>query len=215
MLKISDVIRSVFAILLLAGAAAGQSLNVSVSPAAVYPGGTAVATLTFADATPSANIAGVEWTLSLPAGVTAGTPAAGAATTGTSKVISCNQLECIDVGSGTPLNVTAIAGGVVATIPLTVPATAAAGPGAIALSSALAANTSGVAVPMTTSAATLTVLSRYDLNSDGVVDGADVQIALNEALGASPCTAPFSLVDGKCGPAGAVLEILAALGLVH
>jgi hypothetical protein len=49
-----------------------------------------------------------------------------------------------------------------------------------------------------------------DLNSDGVVDGADVQVAINQALGVTPCR--FSSPSGVCNVVDVQLILVAALG---
>lgn len=196
-----------------------QTLSLSVSPVSDLPGSTPTLTIAFTDSSPSSNIAGVQWTLTLPAGVTAGAAVAGASSTAGQKLISCNGLICLDVGSdnvtGFALNTTALTNGTLATIPLTVASTASAGQ--ITIGAAyVAANAVPSAVTIPAASVTFTVLSKYDLNGDGLINAADVQIALAEALGQEPCTSPFNLVgDGKCSIMDVILEIEAALGLIH
>ncbi len=200
---------------LLCGAAFAQSIALSVSPASVPAGGTATLTLTYTDASPSANLAGLEWTFAPPTGATQGTLAPGAATTAAAKVISCGTAACIDAGTGPTLNANVIASGVLATIPITVTAGTGAGPLSLALTGVQGATSAGLVAAVTTTAATLTVLSKYDLNGDGVVNSADVQIMLGEAE-TGTCTAPSTGVgDGKCDVSDVVLEILASLGVIH
>jgi hypothetical protein len=197
-----------------------QSVTVSVSPASISSaGGTATLTLTFADASPSVNMAGVQWTLTPPSGATIGTPAAGAASTG--KVISCGTGSfaalCVDAGTGTTLNAMAMSSGILATLPVTIAAGVTSGPLSFALTGLLGANTAGSAVTLTTTAAILTITSKYDLNGDGLVNSADVQIMLNDYLtgtcpGAIGAGSPANGVgDGKCDVEDIVLEIIAAL----
>lgn len=196
---------------------AAQSIGVSVSPAQVSPGGSAVVTLTYADSVPSAGIAGLQWTFTLPAGLTAGTDAPGAATTAAAKVISCGPTGiCIDAGTGATLNATVITSGVLATIPVTVAATATPGADSLALSGVMGASAAGLLVTVTAAPATLTVLfSKYDLNQDGLVNGADVLLSLNQADGTAPCTNADVDGTGKCEVADVILEVLAALGVIH
>jgi parallel beta-helix repeat protein len=54
-----------------------------------------------------------------------------------------------------------------------------------------------------------TSFSPYDVNHDGVVNVADVQAMVNEALGLSPCTADLN-GDGKCDVIDVQLEVAAA-----
>jgi hypothetical protein len=205
------------ALLLAAVACVGQSLSLSVSPASVAPGGTATLTLNFADTSPTADLAGIEWIVSLPAGVTAGAAVVGAAGTAAGKLINCGATGiCIVIGNGATVNDTGIASGALATVPLTVAPTTAPGTLSIALSGVSGATGPGLAAMVTTSPINLKVTSKYDLNGDGVDNLADVLIILGEALGTSPCTAPSTGVgDGKCTMSDVELEIEAALGKIQ
>lgn len=192
-----------------------QTLSMSVNPATGGPGSAAVLTISFADAAPSVNLAGVQWTLTLPAalGSGAGTLSGAAAAT---KVLTCNGLTCIAAGSGTPLNATPLASGALVTIPLTVSPAPALGAASIALSAVLGANATGIPVAMTASPVTFTVLpSKYDLNGDGVINNADVTLALSQADGVTACSSADVNGDGKCNVADVVLVILASLGIIH
>lgn len=193
------------AVLAFVSALSAQSLNLQM--AAGSSG--SVVTLTFTDATPSASVAGLQFTLTLPAGVTAAAPIAGAASTG--KLITCAGLECIDVGDGTTLNATPFANGPLMSFQLTGSPTSS--PGTIALSNVLGATSVNASiVNLTTTSLTM---SKYDLNSDGIVNSADIQIAV-QALQAGTCTGLVAAVgDGKCDITTVVSEILAALGVIH
>jgi hypothetical protein len=169
-------------------------------------------------------MAGVEWTLSLPAPITAGAPALGAAAIAAGKAVTCGTstqaltTTCILIGDGSTLNNTPIGSGVIATIPITVPASTAPGVYGASLTSLLGASTAvpttSITIPKASGNITV-VASIYDLNGDGVVNAADVQLMLSQNL-AGTCVAPASGVgDGKCGLVDVQLEILAALGLVH
>lgn len=204
---------------LFAAAAAAQSLAiaqpsviVSVSPASVLPGGTAVVTLAYVDSAISANIAGVEWAnIGLPAGVVTTNPTSSVA----SKVLSCGPVACILAGTGSPLNATVIGSGVIATIPITIGASVAPGTINLALSGLKGATAAGAAAAIQSIGAVLTVASKYDLNGDGLVNMADVQIMLTQAENGT-CTAPSSGVgEGQCVIDDVLLEILAALGVIH
>lgn len=203
--------------LISAGLAVGQSLTLSVSPASVQAGGTATLTITYADSSPSSNTAALEWALSLPTGITAGAPTAGAALTTAVKPINCGTSICVAAGDGATLNDTVIGSGVIATVPLTVASTAAPGPLSVTLTGTLGAtSTNPSTVTLTISPATETVLSRYDLNGDGVVNATDVGIMLSEVIGTTTCSGQsLNVGDGKCDAVDLEYEILAALGIIH
>jgi hypothetical protein len=205
---------------LFAAYSAAQSISLSVAPAMVSEsGGSATLTLTFADAVPTANVAGLEWTLTLPAGVTAGAATIGAASMAAGKVLTCGTTVppiCVLIGDGTTLNEAAIASGVLATMPLTVAASTVPGSLSILPRAVLGTTGPGMAVSIAASTINLVVDSEYDLNGDGVVNAADVAIMASEADGSSTCSAPSTGVgDGKCGLIDVELEILAALGVIH
>jgi hypothetical protein len=198
---------------LIAGA---QTVALSLSQPSGLPGSTPTLSITFTDASPSANISAFEWTLSLPAGFTAGAPTQGPVSTAGQKVLTCSGLVCVDVGSdgGTvALNNTAYGSGVVATVPLTISTSAATGSASIS-AALVAVNAGGSVVTVPTPApVTFAVLSIYDLTGDGVVNASDVAAAIQELL-AGQCTSPFSLVgDGKCNLADVVMVLRVALGL--
>lgn len=197
--------------------ATAQSIGLSVAPASVAPGGIATLSLTYTDAVPSANIAGIEWSLTLPAGVTAGASTLGAASSGAAKVLTCGPAICLLIGNGATPNETAIGSGVLATIPVTVSAATAPGALSISLAAVSGATGPGLLAAVTTTPATLTVSSKYDLNGDGSVTTADITLMLNITDGTTAtCAAPASGVgDGKCGLIDVELEILAVLGVIH
>lgn len=197
-----------------------QSVTLTVSPANVAPGGTAVLTLTFTDTSSGSSMAGAQWTLTPPTGVTLAAPALGAASTAASKVIQCGSgvfaALCLDAGIGPTLNANVIGAGVLATYTVTVSATATAGPIPFGLTGLLGANsTSGSAIAITTTGASLTVTSKYDLNGDGVVNSADVQIMVADYLTQTCTGAAAAVGDGKCDITAILQEILAATGVIH
>jgi hypothetical protein len=202
--------------------AAAQSLSLSVSPASVYAGSSTpvTASITFTDASPTANIAGFGWTLTLPTGLTAGAGTVGAQGTAAQKVLTSNGALSILIGSdGTgssfPLNQNAFTSGIVATFPITVSTSSTPGQVNLTLTNVAAASAPGAAVTITATGATLTILDQYDLNGDGTVNSADVLIMLTDFLSSS-CTGQAGKVgDGKCGISDVELEIRAALGLIQ
>lgn len=204
------------AIVLLAPLAFSQSVTLSVSPASLQSG-TATLTASFTDSSPSAGMAGVQWVLSLPSGITAALPAAGAATTAAAKIITCGTALCVDIGSAPP-NETQINSGVLFTVPLTVSG-ATPGANAITLTSLLGVSgtggTNASTINLSVNPATLTILSVYDLNGDGIVNGADVGIMLLDLVNRTCTGQAASVGDGKCDLQAVELEIKAALGVIH
>lgn len=198
-------------------ALSAQSLTLSLSPASLQAGQSTTLTISYTDATPSSNTAAIEWALSLPAGITAGSYSAGSALTTAGKLINCGPSACVAAGDGATLNDTVIASGPIATVPLTVTSTTAPGTLTVTLTSLLGATaTNPSTVTLTVNSPTVTVLSRYDLNGDGLVNAADVTIMLNEVIGSATCSGQsLNVGDGKCDVEDLEFEILAALGIIH
>jgi hypothetical protein len=119
-----------------------QTIVPSVSPSPSSPGGPAVLTLAFADAVPSSAIAGIQWTLTLPTGVTAGSPTIGSAAPAGSKAVACGPAICLVYG----INTITLVSGVLATIPLAIAFDAV--PGQVQIT-VVAATTVGSNVPVT------------------------------------------------------------------
>lgn len=132
-----------------------QSINLSVSPTQVKPNTTATVTLTYADSAPSAGLAGLQWQLVLPPGLTAAPAVPGAAAIAAQKIVTCGILVCLLIGDGMPPNATPMASGVLATIPVMV-ASPPNGPLNIVLTGVLGTTGPGLAVNLT-SYATVTV----------------------------------------------------------
>jgi DNA-binding CsgD family transcriptional regulator len=206
-------------VVLAAGLSYSQSLTLAVSPTSVPPGGTATLSIGFTDAAPSANIAGIQWLVQNSGVLNLGAPAIGAAGLAAGKILTCaaTNLNCLMIGSGSPLNTTALASGVIATVPITVPPGTSLGTVPISFSGGTTASTTGAAVQINAAASiTLTVgCSIYDLNCDGTVNVADVLLGINQVL-AGICTGSFVAVgSGKCQLSDVELVIEAALGQIH
>jgi len=145
--------------------ASGQSVSLTVYPGSVLPGGTATLTLTYNDASPTANVAAIQWQLAIPATLSAEVPVAGDEAIATNKVISYNTVNgyTILAGTGKPLNATPMTSGVLATILVTAPLNAGSGVRTIGFGSdlpLLGAGPNGDAVTISGGSVTLTVLSR-------------------------------------------------------
>lgn len=136
-----------------------------------------------------------------------GTPVAATAWATAGDAVTCNPANgtCLIAGSQTVMS-----DGAVATIPITLGPTAGTDP--VALSGLFAAAViggQGVMVNgMTVGVAySIKVLSRCDLNSDGIVNAADVQLMIGDALGLSTCPTGYT-----CNLVAVVNEIIAATG---
>lgn len=179
-------------------------------PVSAKQGSTVNLTLSSSGATVSGP-AGLQWTVSPPAGSTVGTPTAGTATTAASKQVACGaaNLLCLVYG----LNQNVIANGAVATIPVTIANNAATGAAVFTLTGIFAPDKTGAV--MATAAGpplSVTIISMADLNGDGTVTLADVQLMLTQSLGGAPCTSDQN-GDGKCDIYDVYNVVLRALGL--
>lgn len=220
-----------FLLFLAAAFASAQSLTLSLVPSSAVPGQTVVLNINYTDASPSANLAAFQGQLLLPNTIT---PPATGPTAGhpdQSFVADYNPGNLVFiVGGWGPLSVAppilTIPSGPVLQWQLTIPPNAPLGTSTVSLAPAsspnlgalLGANAAGDAVALTANTVTLIVTSIYDLNGDGKIDAADVQLARAIAQGqvANGCVAPFSLVgDHKCDVRDVILVWLAALGIIH
>ncbi len=146
--------------------ASAQSVSLSVYPASVPPGGTATLPLTYNDASPTANVAAIEWQLALPSTLSAAVPVAAGEAVAANKVISYNAANgyTILAGTGTPLNTTPMASGVLATIEVKAALNGGSGVMNIRFGSdlpLLGADANGNGVPVSGGSVTLVVLSRF------------------------------------------------------
>ena len=149
---------------------AQQATLTMTGPATVRPGATINANLSLSS--PGSNLAGLQWSVSLPVGYTA-TASAGAASTAAGKTLYCNPAAslCLTVG----VNQSLYAAGVVATYQIAIPSSAPAGSVTIPLSGLVAASLDAQNIPITAGPTySVTVLSRFDLNGDGAVNIQDL-----------------------------------------
>lgn len=192
--------------ILLAAALYGQTTTITPTIASTVPaGGSATLTISCTGCQ-AQNVTAVQWTVTLPSGVTMGSPTAAGAWAAAGNAAYCNPANgtCI-VAGGTA----AVADGAVATIPLTF---ATAGSDSLPVGGLFAAavlggagvNVNGMAAG---AAAVIKVLSRCDLNSDGLVNSADVQLMVSFALGQASCPSGYA-----CNLVGVLNEIIAANG---
>ncbi len=146
--------------------ASAQSVSLSVYPGSVPPGGTATLTLTYTDASPTVNVAAIQWQLELPPGLSAAVPVAAGEAVAANKVISYNAANgyTILAGTGTPLNATPMASGILAIIAVTAALNGGSGVMKIGFGSdlpLLGADANGNGVPVSGGSVTLVVLSRF------------------------------------------------------
>ena len=192
---------------------AQTSLNWSAPTVLGRPGQTVTASLTL-----SGSVAPValQWTAPTPSGWTA-TWTRGMAAATANKQVASGPSATILYASSAPANTT-IGAGVVANLALTIPATAT-GPQTITLSGlqGVVINSGGAAVsaPVTSTAGALTinVLAREDLNGDGKIDAADIQIALDGATGTAACPLADANGDGVCNVLDVMVVVLRMLGI--
>jgi hypothetical protein len=123
-------------------------------------------TLAFTDSVPSANIAGIQWQLALPPGITASAPVAAGSAASNGKVISYNSDNGFTLlaGTGENINANVITSGAIAVVTLTVASTASPGTFTIAFGTdarLLAADVNGNPVELTSSPVKLAILTRF------------------------------------------------------
>ncbi len=184
-----------------------QSLSLS---AVQSPTSRLVVTLHVIYSTPAADVAGLQWSLALPAGVTV-TEIPGNADNAASKTLACRTdgTMCIVYG----VNQTMIGSGDVAVYTITFPANTPPGNYTFTLAGIQGVTLADLPLAVAAGAPlTVTLLSNFDLNSDGKVDALDVGLAVQQALGKTACnTADFN-GDGACNLFDVQAIIRAALG---
>ena len=181
-------------------AQAQDSITATASPSTLRPGQTATITLTLAGTPP---IAGVQWLLSAPPGWTVGTTTASSAVTSASKQVTCGAPVCFVWG----LNITPVPNGAVATVPVTVPTGTAAGTVQLSVTNTAGATPAGVLQAVTGVPVTVTVLSVYDINGDGQITTADVNLIVAQV--ASGTCANDVVGNGQCNVLQVIAEVIA------
>lgn len=203
--------RLLLALLLTVGAfAQTNTLSLSCPTTSAPEGATIQVSLNYNGAA----VAGLEWNFAGPNGSTV-TFAPGPAATLSAKTLSCNSAGTLCLEAG--LNSNTISPGVVAIYSVRLPTI----PGTYSISlpntpaPALGASPAGTAVAVAVgSPLGVVVLSRYDLNGDGLVNQLDVNLAAQQALGLSPCTNADVNGDGACNLLDVQLIVAASLGVI-
>ena len=153
------------------------------------------------------SIAALQWSTTLPAGFTFGTPVLATGIPSGVAAYEGGAANTIIVAGST----TAMVDGAVLTVPITIASTAATGAMTIPITagSVFAATTGGLNVNGMTPGTpySLTVFSPCDLNQDGKVNVVDVQQVVAAILGTGTCTVP-----GGCNIVTVQDVVIAALG---
>lgn len=202
-------------LLLLAASAVAQTATMTLTGPSSAKSGQTISLSLSASGTGTTGAAGFQWAIGFPPNYTA-TVSAGAAATTAVKTPTCTAdgSFCLLVGQ----NATIIPNGVIASISLKVPASAMAGPQAFPLSSLVGVDAAGLNVATTaTGTYSLTILDKRDLNGDGTITAADVQLMTAEVIAAR--TSPAACVDdlngdGKCDLVDVFQVLLKSLGLI-
>jgi hypothetical protein len=206
--------KPLFSFLAFAGLGLAQALTIAVSPALMPAGGgAATVTIGYTDASPTTNLAAAGFTLVLPTGVTFGAvPSSLVMGKTVNFPMPGENGKFLIIGNNPPGNGTMA--GNLATIPVVVAGTAS---GALSFSITGISAANAMAAPVTVAGpmpAVLTVLSKYDLNGDGKLDGTDISLALGQYFGTTTCTMAFN-GSPSCAAADVMLVVLAVMGLIH
>jgi len=191
------------------------SISLTSSSPSVRPGQQVTLTESFVDSSPTSSVAAIQWTLVLPAQLSSASLAStiGSAATSASKTLVCGVVICEISG----LNVNLLANGTLATTALTVPTGTAAGVYPLSLAGIIGATALGYSANPTATSGTvnLTVLSRYDVNGDGVVNSTDVTTWITAVIVGASCTPLLDVNgDGVCNVLDLQSIVAASLGKI-
>ncbi len=184
-----------------------QTLSLSAVPVAGTHNSFTVH-VTYSTAAP--DVAGLQWSLAMPAGL-AVTEVPGGAIFGPSKTLACRTDGSLCLIYG--VNQTLIGSGDVAVYTVTFPSATPPGTYTFTLAGTLGVSSTGSPLSVAAgSPLTVAILSTFDLNNDGKVDALDVGLAVQQALGKTACgTADFD-GNGACNLFDVEAVILKALG---
>jgi len=138
-----------------------QTLTPSLSEPFSYPGSTVILSVVYTDPSAPPVIAGFQWTISLPPGVTLGTPSLGAGAPAGASIV-CSSATCTCVGPTSP-SIPFKPNANIMTVPLILSASAPTGPLAqqIGLANITASNIAGSAVSVTAGPAASLVIAPF------------------------------------------------------
>lgn len=197
-----EIVIILFAILISALTMSAQNAILSLSGGAtVRPGQTHTLSVVLGG---NVNVSGVQFNVASSATIK-GDIGVQASAVGKNLNCTANFSKCIVIG----MNATPIAAGEVARLTFTAPASGTVG---VTLSGALATDPTGTVVPVSVGTEFLVaVLRPEDLNEDGKLDAADVQVATDQALERVPCGSADRNGNGKCEVTDVQLQINAVL----
>lgn len=211
-MKISTPLLLLFAWLSTAGVLSAQpKLSLSLASGTVRPGGTFILNVSLSGSA-GANAAGLGWSMAVPPGFSF-TPAIGAAGVAAAKSVQChaaqNVLRCVLYG----VNSNVLGDGLLVTLNGLVDPGIPPGQVSLGLSSTLGANLMSSAVPVLADVPlTFQLASPCDIDGNGVVDSADVNLARGAAVWTAACTADLDR-NGICDIVDLQRVVNAALGL--
>jgi len=187
------MIKTLVATLIAACSLYAQTATVNLSgQASARPGATVPLSLTYSVSTAS----GVQWIVTPPSGYVY-TPTIGSNAQTANKTLYCNPANniCLVIG----INQTLIPTGEIAKYSVIVPTGAAAGPVTFVISGVVATDPNGSAIPISAGPNfVLTILSKYDINGDGVTNAADLTLAIPQVTGQAACGLADVNGDGAC-----------------
>jgi hypothetical protein len=188
-----------------------QATLTLTGPANVTPGATATLSATLSGVT-GTQFTAFQMSLTLPPGITLGTVTASPAGIAVGKGSYCGPAICLELGmtNATPpvLSNNPMVDGQALSLQLVVSPTATAGVVAIPLVNLLGASVAGEPIPLVSGPVySLRVLSKCDVNQDGLIDFRDVQAMVGVLDNGGTC--PLS---GGCTVAALVVVLVAALG---
>jgi len=193
--------------LLLPLALLGQTTTITPSGPSSVTAGNSVTLSIGMTGSSGQNIAALQFSLTLPAGFTIGTPVLASGVPSGDVAYEGGTGNTFIVAGST----TAMVDGTVLTVPISIASTAATGALTIPITagSIFAATTGGLNVNGLVAGTpySLTVFSPCDLNQDGKVNVVDVQLVVAAVLGTGTCTVP-----GECNIVTVQDVVIAALG---
>lgn len=193
--------KTLLASLLFSGLALAQpTLQASVSAATVRPGQSLTVTLTYSGASPA--LAGLQWTLGLPLGLS-GVPILSPTIAGLPKSLSVGSSGFAFIWG---LNLAVIPVGPVVTVPITIPANAAPGNYNVTLANAVGATPAGIQQTVAGGNTSFAVLNPFDLDGNGTITAADVTAMVNQVASGN-CTVDL-IGNGQCNVVQVILEVI-------
>ena len=160
----------------------------------------------------SASVAGMQFNVTVPAGLSTGTVTGGAILTSAVKSVNTNLIGNTWTFIIFGINQTAIPSGPLLTAQMRIGAGVSNGTLSLPISNVVYTDPSGQPVTSgTTTGGSVTVYSACDLDLDGSATAPDVQLVVNQALGVTSCTADLNK-DSRCDVIDVQRVVNAVLG---